>query len=140
MADLGQPVYYSDGIAPVRRSAPGELFLVTIEARPGPEAEEFGKAGGAFVNCWADVDDLRTAERRAVALIQEHGWRPQRFDSWEIVTRDQYADSEPGDDGDLDLGEVVEQAFTDGAVCVFYTWPVDAPDADAGPSPGGAPN
>ncbi|HTK75170.1 MAG TPA: hypothetical protein VL371_07920 [Gemmataceae bacterium] len=129
MADADQTVYYSDGIEPIRRSSPDELFLVTIEARPEPDSDEYGEAGGAFVNCWVDADDLRTAERRAVALIREDGWRPHRFDDWELVTRSTYDSHEPADDGP-DLREVAEQAFIDGEACVFNTWPVDAPDAD----------
>lgn len=130
MADAGQPVYYSDGIEPVRRSAPGEVFLVTIEARPTPDAEDYDEAGGAFVNCWVAADDLRTAERRAVALIEEDGWRPYRFDSWKLVSQDTYADWEPGEDEEPDPREMVAQALADGEVCAFYTWPKDAEDAD----------
>jgi hypothetical protein len=130
MADPKGPVYYSDGIDPVRRSSPEEVFLVTIEARPTPDAEDYDEAGGAFVNCWVDADDLRTAERRAVALIEEDGWRPHRFDSWKLVTRDTYADWEPDDEGEQDPREMVGQALADGEVCVFHTWPRDAPDGD----------
>ena len=141
MAMPRQPVYYSDGINPVRRSSPDELFLVTIEARPEPGSGESGEAGGAFVNCWVDADDLRAAERRAVALIRESGWRPHRFEDWELVTRASYANREPQDDGGPDLRELVDQAFIDGEVCVFNTWPVDAPDADdEDAEPGTAPD
>ena len=130
MGDRKEPVYYSDGIEPVRRSSLDELFLLTIEARPEPDADDFGEAGGAFVNCWVNTDDLRAAERRAVALIEERGWRPHRFAEWELVTRATYADRDPRDDYGLNLRVIVDQAFTDGEVCVFHTWPVDAPDAD----------
>jgi len=130
MSAAGEPVYYSDGIEPVRRSSPGELFLVTIEARPAPGSEEFGTMGGSFVNCWIDADDLRTAERRAVALIQTDGWMPHRFEEWSIVTRETYTDWEPQGDGGPDLRELFDQALTDGEVCLFNNWPVDAPDAD----------
>jgi hypothetical protein len=130
MAAAEQPVYYSDGIAPVRRASPDELFLITIEARPEPDSDEYGQAGGAFVNCWVDADDLRTAERRSVALIREGGWRLHRFDEWSIVTRDTYVDWQPNDDGGPDLRQVVDQAFIDGEVCIFNTWPADASDAD----------
>ncbi len=130
MNDSGEPVYYSDGIEPVRRSSSDELFLLTIEARPEPDSEDYGEVGGAFVNCWVNADDLRAAERRAVTLIQEHGWRPHRFEEWELITRATYADLQPGDDGEPDLREVVDQAFIDGEVCVFNMWPVDAPDAN----------
>jgi len=129
MGVADQPEYYSDSIDPVRRSSAEELFLVTIEARPEPDSEEYGEVGGAFVNCWVDADDLSTAERRTVALIEQEGWRPHRFDDWQLVTRATYADREPAEDG-LDLREIVEQAFIDGEVCKFYSWPIDAPDAD----------
>jgi hypothetical protein len=122
MDDADQPVFYSDGIDPVRRSSPDELFLVTIEARPEPDSDEHGVAGGAFVNCWVNAEDLRTAERRAIALIEVGGWRPHRFHDWELVTRATYEGREPPDGGP-DLREVVEQAFIDGEVSVFNTWP-----------------
>jgi hypothetical protein len=124
-----QPAYYSDRIDPVTRSGPHELFLITIEAVPEPESEDYGEAGGAFVNCWINADTLRTAERLATKLIRENDWRPHRFEAWEIVTRDTYAVEEPGED-EPDLRELVEQAFVDGEACVFNTWPVDAPDAE----------
>jgi hypothetical protein len=141
MTEHQQPVYYSDEVEAVYRSSTGELFLVTIEARPEPGSDEYGDAGGAFVNCWISADDLRTAERRAVALIEDHGWRPHRFEEWSLVTRATYADWEPGDDGGPDLREVVDQAFIDGEVCVYNSWPVDAPDADdKGTEPGAGPS
>jgi hypothetical protein len=130
MDDRREPEYYSDSINPVRRSSSDELFLLTIEAHPEPSSEDFGLAGGAFVNCWVNADDLRTAERRSVALIQEHGWRPHRFEEWELVTRATYGERELRGDGGQDLREFVDQAFIDGEVCAFNTWPVDASDAD----------
>jgi hypothetical protein len=126
-----KPVYYADGIEPVRRSSPGELFLVTIEARPAPGSEKFGQMGGSFVNCWVNADDLCTAERRAVALIEADGWRPHRFEEWSIVSRETYTDWKPLDEDGPDLRELFEQALIDGELCVFNTWPLDAPDAGA---------
>jgi len=129
MANIEEPIYYSDGIAPVRRSAPEQLFLVSIEARPNPDlADE--EVGGAFVTCWVNTDDLRTAERRAVALIEEYGWWPYRFHSWELVTRDGYANWQPCEPDALDPRELVDQAFIDGEACKFHIWPAAAPDAD----------
>jgi hypothetical protein len=129
MACDREPSYYSDRIAPVQRDGPEQLFLVTLEARPAPGGEWEGVYGGAFVNCWIDADDLRSAERRAVELLGEGGWRPHRFEEWELVTRETYADEVPGE-GEPDLREVVERAFADGAACVTHTWAVDAADAE----------
>jgi hypothetical protein len=40
MEDAELPVYDSDGNDPVMRSSPDELFIIIIEARPGPDSEE----------------------------------------------------------------------------------------------------
>jgi hypothetical protein len=85
-------VNYADGIEPVCRSSADQLFLVTIEARPARGSTEFGQMGGSFVNCWVDADDLRTAEWRAVAIIEADGWRSHRFEEWSLVTRETYTD------------------------------------------------
>jgi hypothetical protein len=130
MGTSEEPVYYADHIEPVYRSSSDELFFLTIEARPEPEVDEYGKAGGAFVSCWVNTDDLRTAERKAVTLIHGHGWRSHRFDEWKLVTRATYVDRDDQIDEEIDLRELVEQAFIDGEVCVFNCWPMDAPDAD----------
>jgi hypothetical protein len=130
MAAPDQPAYYSDRIDPVSRSSPEQLFLLTLEAKPQPDSDEYGEVGGAYVNCWVDADDLRTAERRAVALIVEEGWKPYRFESWNFVTRETYAGQKPDNSGGPDMREVIDEAFADGAALVFNTWGVDAPDAD----------
>jgi hypothetical protein len=123
-----QPGLYAETIAPVFRTKAGELFLLTLEANPGPDSEDYGRVGGAFVNCWVDAADLRTAELRALGLIEKHGWRSHRFESWELVSRETYVNREPPIDGAPDFRELVEQAFVDGEVCVFNIWPLDAPD------------
>jgi hypothetical protein len=128
MTGAEQPVYYSDRIDPVHRSSPDQLFFLIIEARPEPDSDEYGDAGGAFVSCFVDADDLRTAERQAVALIEQTGWRPCRFVEWKFVTSASFADHKTTDD-EPDPRQMVEQTFIDGTVCVFQTWPVDAPDA-----------
>lgn len=119
MKECDEPVYYSDVIDPVCRTSPEELFFLIIEARPKTDSDDFGQVGGAFVNCWANADDLRTAERQAVALIEQSGWRPHRFEDWELVSRATYAGREPSDPDELDLREIVDQAFIDGEACVY---------------------
>lgn len=120
---------YADTIDPVQRSMPGEVFFVSMEASPEPGSDDFGSAGGAFVNCYVDADDLRTAELRSISLIEQHGWQPQRLETWELASA-QCANSEPSEDGGPTARELVEQALIEGECCVFYTWPIDAPDAD----------
>jgi len=56
---------HSDSIEPVHRKMPTEVFMVRLVACPEPGSNDFGEAGGAYVNCYVDADDLRTAEIRA---------------------------------------------------------------------------
>jgi hypothetical protein len=129
MADAGEFNFFSDTIDPFIRSSTDQLFLIKIEARPEPAAEDYGCAEGAFVICWVAAESLRDAERRAVALIRGNRWQPHRLESWEIVTREQFACWEPTDDDDVDPRYAIDQAFADGEFCEFFCWPPDAPDA-----------
>ena len=108
---------------------PEEVFVLRIEAYPQPGSEAFGTDGGAFVNCYVESDDLRSAELRAIASIQEAGWRPHRVDGWQLTCADCADDTPPEHGGDSSRA-LVDQARLDGVVCVFHTWPIDAPDAD----------
>ncbi len=122
---------YADTIGPVYRSGPGEVFFVRLEACPEPGSDEFGSSGGAYVNCYIDADDLRTAELRAVALIQANGWQPTRFDTWQLTCAEcASASRDPEAPDAASPRELVQQALADGEVCEFYCWPIDAPDAD----------
>lgn len=120
---------YADTIAPVCRENASDLFLLTLEARPKPDSEDYGEVGGAFVNCWVDAEDLRSAELRAIALIEKNGWQPHRFDSWDLVNRSNYENCEPPNDDAPDPQAMFEQALVDGEACEFHTWPINAPDA-----------
>ena len=108
---------------------PSEVFIIRFEASPEPDSDDFGTDGGAIVNCFVDADDLRTAEIRAISLIWEHGWQPCRFETWLLICAE-CADSATPEHGGDSQRELVEQARLDGEVCVFHTWPIDAPDAN----------
>lgn len=125
-----KPTYYSDTIDPVFRTSKDEVFLITIEAKPKPETDESKEYAGAFCNCYVNADDLRTAERRAVQIMDECNWIPFRFDEWTIVSRKFYDDWKPLNEGDTDVREYVDQALIDGEVLVEHTFPIDAPDAN----------
>lgn len=122
MEDNALPLF-ADGIAPIQRDGPAEVFYLRIKAIPQPGSDDFGRMGGAFFNCYVDADDLRTAELRALAMIRESGWQPQKFETWKLV-------GVTGQDGAGAARELIEQARTDGAACALYCWPIDAPDAD----------
>lgn len=121
--------FYSDGIDPVVRTNPEELFLVIIEAVPDEDSPEATTEGGAFVNCWLNVDTLRDAEREAVSIIEQSGWIPVRFDSFQVVSKATYEGVTP-EEGDPDPKEILAAAFEDGAAVVFHTWAIDGEEED----------
>jgi hypothetical protein len=82
---------YSDTVGTIRRNSADEVFLVRMEARPNPENDESQEIGGGFVNCWINVDELRDAELRSIALIQENEWSAVKFEKWELVRLSSYA-------------------------------------------------
>ena len=108
---------YADGVAPVHRTKPGEVFFVRMEACPEPGSDEFGTTGGAYVNCYLDVDDLRSAELRAIALIQESGWQPQRFDTWELTCAECADDASPEDGAPLHATLLRRRSSTEASAC-----------------------
>lgn len=122
--------YYSDTIDPVVRSSPTDVFLVTIEAKPKPDTDEAKEYAGAFCSCWVNADDLRSAERRTVDVMDEQNWIPFRFDEWHLVGPDFYRDWKPREENDVDCRNFPKQALIDGEVFVAYTFPLDAPDAE----------
>ena len=115
---------FSDSIDPVYRTKSEEVFLVRIEAKPNSSNEEALDIAGAFVNCWVNADDLKTAELESIKYIQDSDWTPSRFDHWELVCRECYQDEEFADSL-----QAVEDSFEEGISGIFYTWPHDAPDA-----------
>lgn len=121
---------YADHIYPVTRATHQEVFFLSIEAYPEPGSEDFGNVGGAYVHCYLDVEDLRAAESGAIALLQEHGWRPHRLEGWEISSLDT-ANSTIRDDSGFCQCDLVRAALEDGQAVVFYSWEIDAPDAMA---------
>jgi hypothetical protein len=124
-----KPVHlYSDGFAPVFRSSSREVFFIRLEAAPQVGSDDFGDLGGAYVNCYLNADDLRTAELQAIALIQNEGWQPVRFETWRLVC----IECESNTDNDYEESptprELIEEAVREGGACLFHSWPIDAPD------------
>jgi hypothetical protein len=92
------------------------IFFFTFRASPTPDAKEFDKSGGAFVNCWIRNDDADQAEERATALIYEYGWSVDSLEDAVPVTGEDYVDDEEN-------RELYEQALVENEVLVFNTWP-----------------
>lgn len=117
---------FADTIEPVRRSKPSEVFYLRMEACPNQDSEEFGTVGGAYVNCYVDADDLRSAEIRAIELLHEENWQPLGVDDWSLTSLDQAASVNPPEDPDATPPrELVRQALEDGEACEFHCWPAD---------------
>jgi hypothetical protein len=119
---------YSDQIHPVSRASSDEVFFLSFEAYPEPGSEHFGEVGGAYIHCYLDTDDLRSAENQAIALLQEEGWRPHRLEGWEVTSVENANDTIRNDNGHRQC-DLVEIALTEGHSVVYYCWEIDAPDA-----------
>jgi hypothetical protein len=126
---------FADTVAPVVRSACDELFLIRFLAKPSEENEVEKDWGGAYVNCWVNAENLRTAEQRAIERLREELWRPVRLDHWEIVCRRCYSeDSKEDEAARSELLTHFSEALDHGISTLFHCWPEDAPDANDEPS------
>ena len=92
------------------------IYFFTFLASPTPDAKEFDKSGGAYVNCWIRNDDADQAEERATGLIYEYGWSVDSLEEAVPVTSADYVDDEEN-------REFYEQSLVEGEVLVFNTWP-----------------
>lgn len=109
------------------RKGADELFLIRIVAKPNPENQEASEAGGAYVICWVDADDLTTAETRAIEAIEGERWQSMKFDHWELVSRRSYVENPEHDEGKRrELLESVDEAFKHGLSFTFFCWAIDA--------------
>ena len=116
---------YSDGFEPVTRAFAHEVFFLSIEACPEPGTDQFGSIGGAYIHCYLNVDSLREAEAKAIALVQERGWRPHRLEGWEITSTRTANLAVRDDFGHCQL-DLIRIALAKGHALAFYTWEIDA--------------
>ena len=100
-----------------------------IEAKPEPDSSEAAGFAGAIANCWVDAEDLRGAESMALAWLREESWQPVRFDGWELVSRESYAQLPLNAPDRADLLELFDTARHCGHAGAFYGWEHDAPGA-----------
>jgi hypothetical protein len=96
------------------------VWFISLTALPLADTDDFGKFGGAHVNCWVLLPE-RDALARATRLVEGYGWRVERIDESREVARSDYAE---------DASELAyfEQALSDQEVMVFHTWPNEAED------------
>lgn len=121
---------FADTVAAVRRKKADELFLVRMVAKPSPKNKEAADTGGAYVNCWIDADDLRSAEQTAIEKIRAEQWQATKFEHWEIVCRQCYIDDPEIDNEERrESLEQVDEAFQYGFALTFHCWPLEAPDS-----------
>src|SRR4051794_17234044 len=98
----------------VRRQREGaRVWFISLTASPLANTDDFGKFGGAHVNCWVLLPE-RDATARAARVVEGYGWRVERIDESREVVRSDYA---------LDASGLAhfEQALSDQEVVVFHT-------------------
>ena len=91
------------------------LYIVSYEAKPLPESEDFASCSGAAVNVWVDASTEEQALALAAQEVRDAGWSVESIERVFSATRDNYSDDPTG-------LEYFEQALIDGIVLVFHTW------------------
>jgi hypothetical protein len=91
------------------------LYLVTLEARPGPDTTDDRGSSGAYLNCWVRADTEADAQNQTLAEVRGEGWVPGPVESVQRVRLEDYAQEPSG-------REYFEQALIDEIVLVFHTW------------------
>ena len=95
------------------------MYYFRFEVRPSRVSADFGKSGGALVNCWVLRDTQSQAEAVAKTWIAEDDW---------IITGVEYAGRMTKEEQSPAGLQYFEQAEIDREVFVYYKWPIDAPD------------
>lgn len=101
----------------VSDSYDGPLYVVMLEAKPGPNAED-RSALGAAVNCWVKTDDPEEAERVARKEVADAGWVVAQIAD---VTEDGLDNYRVHDAN----RQYAKQACVDGIAVVFFTYDRD---------------
>jgi hypothetical protein len=100
------------------------IFYVQYEVVPAPGSEHFETAGGAYVNCWVNVNSEREAQEQTSAVIRESGWTIRAVEEQcREVNELWYSENDEG-------LEHYRQAGVDGECYVFHQWPVEPQEGD----------
>ncbi len=97
------------------------MFFIQFHVRSQANSPNAAKYGGAHVNCWVERDVLSEARATAIDMIHEAGWHSESVEDERQAYREEFEGN---------AMEYFDQALIDTAVCVFHTWPIDAPDAN----------
>lgn len=100
------------------------IYYVQYEAVPAPGSEDFGTAGGAYVNCWVKAKSERAAREQSSAVVTDSGWTILAVEEQcREVTEFCYSSSDEG-------LEHYRQADVDGECYVFHQWPMESLKGD----------
>jgi len=97
------------------------IYFLNFLAKPQPEADSYGDAAGAYVNCWIGATKQSEAEALAKQYIREYGWSVESKEDAFKVSREDYVE-------DKKRLRYFEQAVSDGSCLVYHSWGVNAPD------------
>ena len=66
------------------------MYLVELQATPGPNAKNADGMIGAHVNCWINFPQRDGAELLAKHYVEQYGWEVTQVDEVSWVEREQY--------------------------------------------------
>lgn len=100
------------------------IFYIQYEAVPAPGSEDFETTGGAFVNCWVQVESIQEAQKLTAAAVMGRGWTIRAVEEeCREVTELYYSENDEG-------VEHYRQAVADGECYVFHQWPAEPQEDD----------
>jgi len=97
------------------------IYFFNFLAKPLPEAESYGVAASAYVNCWIEAAKQTEAESLARQYILEYGWEVESKEDSFKVSREAYEEDE-------ERLPYFERAVSDGSCLVYHSWGVDTHD------------
>lgn len=94
------------------------VYFMFLEGEPLPENKESKEFAGAYINCWVNAKDNKSAKDKAMKCVHEEGWKILKIKAMFVTNRKRYLENP-------ESLECFDQALTYGIGIVFYTWPAD---------------
>lgn len=100
-----------------------KVYYFMFEAKPFKVNPESKDLGGAYICCWVNSENETSAFEEAKEYINNEEWEIVNLKEKFITNREHYEDNPESLDS-------FDQAVMNGISAIFYTWAINADDAD----------
>ena len=94
------------------------IYYLLIQARPYTNNDEAKEVGGAYINCWVNAKNQKSAIKIAKHYIDSEGWETISIEEVYLSSRNYY-DDEP------DSQSCFDSARKYGIGAIFNTWAIE---------------